>query len=87
MVLGEIVGIVVDAPPPEDNELVLADSVFEPVEPHVHGFGAALADRVVDDAGGASVVGLYGGGRLRVAKVVEGGAKIGAVLGIIEEGA
>ena len=50
MLLGEVVGEVVAAFAPMDDVLVLADAVLDPIKTHVHGFGAALLDCVIDDA-------------------------------------
>ena len=58
-VLGEVVGDVDVAGCPEYVELVLFDSVADPVETHVHGSAAALFDGVIGYAVGACVVGLY----------------------------
>ena len=60
-------------------------AVFDPVETHVDGFGAALFDGVIGDASGASVVGLDWSGRLRVAHFEQCGAEHGGVFGIVEE--
>ena len=38
MMLGPVVGVVVAARFPVDDELALLDTVFEPVESHVNGF-------------------------------------------------
>ena len=38
MMLGPVVGVVVAARFPVDDELALLDTVFEPVELHVNGF-------------------------------------------------
>ena len=48
MVLGEVVSEVVAAFAPMDDVLVLGDAVFDPIKPHVHGFGLALLDGVID---------------------------------------
>jgi hypothetical protein len=69
-VLGEIIGKVFWAGSPVDDELSLLYTVFDPVETHVDGFGATLANAIIGDAGGARVIGLNGGGWLRVAHVV-----------------
>jgi len=66
MMLGKVVGKVVAAFAPTDNVLVLGDVVLDPVKTHVHGFGAALLDCVIDDARCASIVSLYWRGSLRV---------------------
>ena len=62
MVVAEIFG----AGSPEDSKLSLLFAVFEPVETHVHCFGAFLFDCVVGEACGCRVVGLYRSGRLRM---------------------
>ena len=48
MMLGEVVSEVVASS--TDNLLVLGDVVLDPVKKHVHGFGVALRDCVIDDA-------------------------------------
>ena len=68
MMLGEVVGEVVAAFAPMDDVLVLDDAVFDPIKTHVHGFGAALLDCVIDDAQCARIVSLYWRGSLRVSK-------------------
>ena len=47
----------------------LANPVADPIKMHVQCFGSALFDCVVCDAGGAGIVGLDGGGGLRMAHV------------------
>ncbi len=47
-----IIGSVVGAFAPVDDELSLFDAIFGPVESHVHGFGSFLLDGVVGVAGG-----------------------------------
>ena len=69
--LGEIIGIIFVSSSPVDQKFSLVDAVAHPIESHVDGLGAALFDRGVGDAGGAGIVGLYWGGRLRVAQVFE----------------
>ena len=44
VVLGGVVGQIGGARAPVDVELALRLTVIEPVEAHVHGFGAALFD-------------------------------------------
>ncbi len=51
MMLGEVVGEVLSAQSPVDDELVLFYAVANPVETHVHAAGFALFERVVGDAG------------------------------------
>lgn len=53
---GEEIGEVVCSFPPLDEEVPLAYSVADPVEPHVDGFAASLLDGVVGDADGALIV-------------------------------
>ena len=87
VMFGEVVGEIVGAAAPVDDELALADAVADPVETHVDGLGAALFDGVVYDPGGAVVVYLKGSGGLRMAHVVEGSAEHDALFGIEEGGA
>jgi hypothetical protein len=49
--LGEVVAEVFSAGSPVDDELVLLDSVANPVETHVHCSGFALLEGVVCDSG------------------------------------
>jgi hypothetical protein len=64
MVLGEVVGLIGLAGLPVVDEVALVNLVADPVETHVHGFGAAFLDRVFGNAFSAFVVGLDGCGRL-----------------------
>ena len=48
--LGEVVSEVVASFTPMDDILALGDAVLDPVKAHVHGFGAALLDGVINDA-------------------------------------
>ncbi len=50
MVLGEVIGIVFETTAPVDDELAVGDAVFNPVETHVDGFGAALFDGIVGNS-------------------------------------
>ena len=68
MMLGDVVSEVVAAFAPMDDVLVLGDAVLNPIKTHVHGFGAALLDGVIDDAQCARIVSLYWRGSLRVSK-------------------
>jgi len=68
MMLGEVVSKVVAAFAPMDDVLVLGDAVLDPIKTHVHGFGTALLDGVIDDAQCARIVSLYWRGSLRVSK-------------------
>ena len=52
-------------------KLVLADSVAQPVEAHVHGFGHSLFYGFVGDACRTFVVELEGRGTLRVSEFVK----------------
>ena len=66
VMLGMVVAEIFGAGSPEDSKLSLLFAVFEPVEAHVHCFGALLFDRVVGEAYGCRVVCLYRRGRLRM---------------------
>ena len=72
VVLGEVVSQVGAARGPEEVVLALFDSVLEPVEAHVYGFGAALLDSVREDAVSDCIVCFEGSGWLGMAKFNEG---------------
>ena len=65
---GEVVSEVVAAFAPMDDVLVLGYAVLDPIKTHVHGFGTALLDGVIDDARCARIVSLFWHGSLRVSK-------------------
>jgi hypothetical protein len=71
MLFGEVIGQIVRATAPMDDELALGHAIAHPIEVHVNGLGATLFDGVVGNASGTGVVGLNGGGRLGVAHVGE----------------
>ena len=62
------------------------DSVSEPVEAHVDGFGSVLSDGGVDDAVGCAVVGANGGRRLWMAHFGECCSHWNGELGVHVEG-
>ena len=64
VVLGEIVGEVVYALPPGDNDVSRFDLVSDPVVAHVESLGALLRDGLVGYTGSDGAVGLYLCGRL-----------------------
>ena len=47
VVLGEVVTKVRDSRPPDNFELALVDTVFQPIKLHIDRFGAALFDGAV----------------------------------------
>ena len=65
----EIIAQVFSAGAPVYVELMLMDAITDPVEPHIHGLGAALFHGVVCKAGGCGVVGFDGRGWLRMTHV------------------
>ena len=65
MVFGKVVGLVVGCFAPMNAELVLANAITDLVEMHVHGFGVALFDSVIGNAG-SRVVCVDDHGQLRV---------------------
>jgi hypothetical protein len=86
VVFGVVVGKIVCSLSPMDEELALADSVADPVEAHIHGFGSSLFDCFVADSGGTGVVGLDGSGWLWMAHVVEDGSEHGSLFAVVEQG-
>jgi hypothetical protein len=73
--------------PPVDGELALCNTIADPIEAHVNGFGASLFDSTVGDARRTGVVRLDGSGRLWMSHVSKGGAKPGSLLAVVEESA
>jgi hypothetical protein len=71
MMFGKIVGLVVGYWMPGVAELALGVTAPQPVESHVHCFGASWLNVVGDDTMGCAVVGLDGCGRLLVAHLFE----------------
>ena len=67
VVLGEVISKVGAARSPVEVVLILFYPVLEPVEAHVNGFGAALFDRVSEDAVGYLIVSFEGCGWLWMA--------------------
>jgi hypothetical protein len=51
---------------PKYMELLLIDSILNPIRSHVHGLGFSLADFVVGKTIGGGIVNLNRGGRLRM---------------------
>ena len=84
VVFGVIVGKILGAFAPVDEEMALADTIAYPIEAHIHGFGASLFDCVVANAGGACIVGLDGSGWLWVSHVVEDCSEHGSLLSVVE---
>ncbi len=71
MMFGPIVGLVVGSWTPVVAELALVVTALQPVESHVHCFGALWSNVVGEDAMGCAVVRLDGCGRLLVAHLFE----------------
>ena len=87
VVLGEIVGEVVDALPPGDNYVSGFNLVSDPVVAHVECLGALLRDGLVGNTGGDGAVRLYFRGRLWETHVGESGANDGDLTSGEEESA
>ena len=68
-------------------EVALEDSVLNPVETHVHGFGHFLSDAFVGDANGGGIINLDRGGGLGMPHFNERGAYGNSGLAIEKEGA
>ena len=84
-VLGEVIGKVFSSLLPVQAELVLLYAAAHPVEAHVKIFGALPAHVAGEDAVGGRAVGLYWGGRLRVAHFDEGRADENSLLAVEED--
>ena len=72
--LGKVIGTIVVTFFPMHDEMAEADSVADPIELHVHGLGASLLDRVVDNSLCACIIRLYGHSWLGMTHFVKGGA-------------
>ena len=83
--LGEVIRDVDTARSPEDEEMVLFDAVFDPIEPHVHGAATFLFNGIVGNAIGTCIVGLDGCSRLRVAHGSKDGAKHFGIFAVVKE--
>ena len=71
MVLRVIVGKIVRAGPPVDQELSLEGSVLDPIETHIDRLGSFLFNGFVRESLGSGVVYLYGGWWLRMTHFFE----------------
>jgi hypothetical protein len=74
MMLGEVIGSIVEAFAPVNEELTSFDAIFYPVKVHVNCFGSMLFDIVVGDTGGNGIAGLDWGSQLWVAHFSESSA-------------
>jgi hypothetical protein len=86
VMFGVIVSNILGARGPIDMELVLLDSVLNPIKPHIHCVGSDLSYVVVGNPAGGGIVNLYGGGRLAVPHFFEGDAEADTVFTIKKEG-
>ena len=84
---GEVVCEIIGTFSPVYEKMTLLDTVTNPIETHIHCFGAALFYGVVADAGSACIIGLDGGRGLWVAHVVEDIPEYNRRLAIVVEGA
>ena len=72
--LGEVIGMIVDATSPEYVELALFGTILKSVVAHVDGFRSSLLDGTIDDAFGGGIVGLHWRGWLLVPELGEHGS-------------
>ncbi len=84
---GEIICPVGGAGAPENVKLSLMLAVTEPIEVHVHSFGAFLLDSVIGNPAGSVVVSLEWGSQLQVAQFFQGSMDGAEGLDIEEQGA
>lgn len=71
MVFGPVVGVIEASWTPIDAKLFQCFSVTEPVEPHIHCFGAFWLNLAVDDAFGGRIVDLDWRGWLWMTELFE----------------
>ncbi len=86
VVFGVIITKVFFAWFPIDKEVALTDAVTDPIEPHVHGPRAALADGGIYDVKSGGVVGLNWSGQLRMPHFLESRTEDFGGLAVYEEG-
>ena len=84
MEFADEISIVIMSWPPVDEELLLGNTVTNPVKAHVDGF---LFDANIGEANGCGIVNLDGGGWLGMAHFAEGETKGKGVFGGEEGGA
>jgi hypothetical protein len=80
-----VVGSIELAFDPADLELMLSDTVTDPVKAHVDRFGSFLFDRVVGYARGGTIVGNGDSGGLLVAHFLEANAERSGIFAVVEE--
>jgi hypothetical protein len=85
MMLGEVIGQVIATAAPVYQELALLDTVFDPIEAHIHGLGAFVLDGVIGNAGSTGIVGLDRRWWLLMAKCFQGVAVNRSIFGIVED--
>ena len=73
--LGKVISFVGATFAPEDMELLLADTITDPIESHVNGFGTFLLDRIIGDAGCGAIVSLDRSRGLRMAQLFKRNAQ------------
>ena len=84
--LGPIVGKILFTRSPIDAELALAFAVSEPVEAHVHCFGALWLDFAVYNCISHSIVRLEGCSRLLMAEFLQSDLDVDNLVHCDEEG-
>ena len=85
MMFGEVVGLVGRAGSPVDMELLLVNSILDPVESHVHCFGLLLSNLFVGESDSGSVIDLYWCRGLCVSHFFERVAKGDRQLCVVEQ--
>ena len=85
MVLGEVISKIVSAFMPMDNKVALRNVIFDPVKPHINGFGMTLFDSVIEDTSSTSIISLDGCRWLGVTKFSKGSVESGSIFGIVKE--
>ena len=84
MMFCEVITFVVFAGLPINSKLPLSNAIAHPVKAHVNGFGAALLDSAIGNAGGTGVVCLNWSWWLGMAHVGQSGAQPGRIFSIVE---
>ena len=82
--LGEVIGHVIGAASPVDDEITGSNTIFDPIKTHVHGLGAFLLDGAIDNTRSSRIIGLDVCGWLRMSHVNEGLSENSSFLAVVK---
>ena len=85
VMFGEVIGSIIFSLAPVNDELVLFDSVTDPIETLVDGFGSTLFYSVVGDSSGSAVICLDDSWGLGVSHFDESCSKCSCFFAVVEQ--